>query len=475
MWASQHRQPSQGLFSFGRTTLGPLLLMSLCPLTVLLLATLHTVFHARLPPFLHALRLALASGSLAPLFHPPLNTIAYAWDFATPGTALLGLALAAVCGLVALPPRRVVEGPVTPGGRRPRYRDNGFVAFAVTVLGFVALSDVGVPGAAGYPIEVWTRHLPELMVWTNGVSWGLCVWLYVRGAWVSTRSADYSTLHHVVGDFYTGRELHPRFPWGGIDVKQFTNCRFGMMLWALIVVSAFGAEYKVAGLAQMRISHLVAFLLQMGYLGKFFWWERGYFATLDMMHDRAGFYLCWGCINWVPCVYAQISLLFASSLSASSSATSSMPPGFAIALLLFGLFSLYLNYAADAQKVAFRAAGNKVFYISGKRAKYLKANYKTKDGQSKQTRLLLSGYWGTVRHFNYLAELMFAYAVGLTAAYAGLGTVEGLVLGLFYPVFLTILLVDRCYRDEARCRAKYGKTYERLCKVVRYRMVPGVF
>lgn len=37
-------------------------------------------------------------------------------------------------------------------------------------------------------------------------------------------------------------------------------------------------------------------LLQLTYITKFFHWEMGYMNSMDIQHDRAGFYLCWGCL-----------------------------------------------------------------------------------------------------------------------------------------------------------------------------------
>jgi len=56
----------------------------------------------------------------------------------------------------------------------------------------------------------------------------------------------------------------------------------------------------------------VSAALQMVYFTKFFWWESGYMRTIDIMVDRAGFYICWGCICWIPGVYASVSLYLAS-------------------------------------------------------------------------------------------------------------------------------------------------------------------
>lgn len=40
----------------------------------------------------------------------------------------------------------------------------------------------------------------------------------------------------------------------------------------------------------------VSVVLQLTYITKFFHWEMGYMNSMDIQHDRAGFYLCWGCL-----------------------------------------------------------------------------------------------------------------------------------------------------------------------------------
>ena len=55
-------------------------------------------------------------------------------------------------------------------------------------------------------------------------------------------------------------------------------------------------------------SMMVSIFLQFIYVATFFYYEEGYFFTMDIQHDRAGFYLCWGCLLWVPCVYTSPSM-----------------------------------------------------------------------------------------------------------------------------------------------------------------------
>ena len=54
------------------------------------------------------------------------------------------------------------------------------------------------------------------------------------------------------------------------------------------------------------------------YLVKFFAWEIGYMRSIDIIVDRAGFEIQWGCLVWVSVVYtlhARISVRSPSGLS----------------------------------------------------------------------------------------------------------------------------------------------------------------
>ena len=46
----------------------------------------------------------------------------------------------------------------------------------------------------------------------------------------------------------------------------------------------------------IRLARQVSVILQLTYITKFFHWEMGYMNSMDIQHDRAGFYLCWGCL-----------------------------------------------------------------------------------------------------------------------------------------------------------------------------------
>ena len=79
-----------------------------------------------------------------------------------------------------------------------------------------------------------------------------------------------------------------------------------------------------------------------------------------------------------------------------------------------------------------------------------------------------AGWWGLSRHFHYVPEIAAAFLWTLPNLFSR-------PLAYFYVFFLTLLLTDRAFRDDTRCRAKYGSDWEKYCRLVPYRMVPGVF
>ena len=92
------------------------------------------------------------------------------------------------------------------------------------------------------------------------------------------------------------------------------------------------------------------------------------------------------------------------------------------------------------QKLHARMLGSKC-RIWGKPAEFIVGVYETADGQWRENLLLCSGWWGWSRHANYVADLLLSYS---TCALAG--TTKVIVWA--YAIWMTLLLVHRCLRDE---------------------------
>ena len=176
--------------------------------------------------------------------------------------------------------------------------------------------------------------------------------------------------------FYAGIELHPRLL--GVDIKQLTNCRFGMMGWALLVLNFAIASLQLNGFNFGPIVNAVLINL---YLLKFFYWETGYFNTLDITLDRAGYYLCWGCLCWVQTFYTFSAYYLVDHPSQVSSAGNGV-------IFIFGLSSLALNYWADYQKEKFKLSGGSC-NIWARKAKFVPVEYIASDGKKKKSKLLV--------------------------------------------------------------------------------------
>src|SRR5205823_6421020 len=137
--------------------------------------------------------------------------------------------------------------------------------------------------------------------------------------------------------------------------------------------------------------------LQVIYVARFFWTEHWYFSTLDVMHDRFGFYICWGVTTWLPVVYTSQALY----LVRHPIALGASP---ALLIGAVGLGGLMLAWDADRQRQRVRAANGQCT-VWGRRPQLIFAEYATRDGERKQSVLLASGWWGVARHFHYLGEI----------------------------------------------------------------------
>jgi len=358
----------------------------------------------------------------------------------------------------------IVEcGPETLTGHVPKYVCNGVLHCVVYTLLFWTGSNLGPFGLNWYDFGILYDQFPGSIAFLNLFGIVFCLFLTWKGlSFPSTQ--DCGSSGSFIKDYLWGTELYPRI--FGLDLKRFINCRFSMTYWQLAGLSFCYRSYTLHD-NQMDWGLFFSALSQYLYLVKFFVWEMGYMRSIDIIVDRAGFEIQWGCLVWVPAVYtlhSRFLVLYPSGLS------------FAVALALFvlSLAGVALNYAADRERDVFRASNGQC-QVWGKPPVYIKAQYTVHDPKtdktSKKTSLLLaSGFWGVARHFQYFWELTAAWSWCLLA-----NPLQNGVLPLFYAAFLTFLLVDRATRDSEKCHLKYGKYYEEYCRLVPYKILPGVY
>jgi len=351
--------------------------------------------------------------------------------------------------MVALPGQTFL-GPVTPAGNRPSYKLNGIPAYIATHL---------ILGGAAYlkyydPVIVYD-HFGEIIQTLSIGSYIICFLLYLKGVYAPS-STDSGSSGHFIMDLYWGVELHPAI--GSFNIKQYANCRLGMMCWSPLLCYFAYKQYALYG--YVSNSMVLSCVIQIVYIIKFYYWESGYFGSLDIMHDRFGYYIYWGVTVWIPSVYCSVGLYMVNHPTILSQ-------WYFYAVLSLGVGSIIINYQADAQRQEVRETKGQCL-IWGQKPETILARYTTSDGKSHENLLLVSGWWGVARHWHYVPEILLSLAWSLPSTFEN-------IFPYFYVIYLTMLLTHRAGRDEIRCAAKYGEYWKEYSKKVPYRMVPRIW
>lgn len=423
---------------FGNRVLGSLFLLTATP--IFLLTFWHTCFY--LDGSFSALLAQMIE--LGPRFGyeiwpTPLDTDCWKVIFAYMAFELF---------LMRAVPGKEFRATATPSGHVPIYKANGVQCYVISIATLFALAYYDIFNPA------WVYdNLGKLLSSMNLFAIIFCFFLTLKGLYMPS-TKDSGTNGNVIIDYFWGTELYPRIL--GWDVKQFTNCRFGMMFWQLGIICYAFKQYDAFG--YVSSSMVISVLLQTVYIAKFFWWETGYFCSMDIQHDRAGYYICWGCMCWVPSMYTMHTYFLTMHPFLLSLPTT-------VFIIALGIFSVWANYDADRQRQEFRASGGRM-KIWGKPAQFIEAKYTTKDGELRTSLLLASGWWGVARHFHYVPEIMASvfWCVPAQISYP---------LPYFYPLYLTLLLADRAWRDDKRCADKYKSSWTDYCRLVPFKIIPG--
>ena len=346
--------------------------------------------------------------------------------------------------------KKKFTGPTNVDNVTPEYAANGFDFWIYTVFLVSAISKLfpNIP-------KIFSKNFIPFIMIANIFGLIFVTYLYYRSKNnYYDKDIDDKNKKSKLGRFFRGFEHHPRL--FGVDIKQWTNCRFGMIAWQIIILFFMFYYFKKNG---FNNGVFVTVLLQTIYIGKFFYWETGYFNTLDITLDRAGYYICWGCLVFLPSLYTYSTYYLINQKGDISK-------NVALIILLLGIYFTYKNYDVDRQKEIFKKHKENSI-INGKKAKYMDVKYE-RDGKEVDSKLLLSGDWGITRHNNYTYEIL------TSVMWSASGYKYG-IMPFLYLIYIIILLVHRIYRDEDKCSKKYGKYWDEYCNIVKYRLIKGIY
>ena len=347
-------------------------------------------------------------------------------------------ALLAVAGFVAVlfagsrvVPGRAVAGGVIEDGRPRRYRLNGLALFLASTAIALATALAGLGWAS------WLHaHAVALLAAANVFALLLIGALYLRGR------AHAAASPRALRDAFLGLERNPA--WWGVDLKLFSY-RPSLIGLALINLSFALVQYQRLGLVSQPMVLYQAFTFL--YVLNYFQFEHGMLHTWDIVAERFGGMLVWGDFVLVPFFYSLPGWFVLDRVQ---------PLGAGESVALIALFALgfWLFRGANEQKHRFKQDP--------------RARIWGRPAQALEGRLLVSGFWGIGRHLNYTGEIGVYLAFTLCAGFHS-------AVPWLLPAWLAALLAHRAWRDERRCRAKYGALWDAYTRRARFRMIPFIY
>ena len=363
----------------------------------------------------------------------------------TPGAAAAYLAwlLFQVVLFVVLP-GRTVQGLPLEDGSRLRYRLNGLAALGLSAAVLATAQALGV-----FSLGWIHDHFGALLSVMTLFSFAFSAFTYYWGRAHPDQSGRPS--RSFLADYFLGTALNPRVPpVSGFDLKFFFESRPGLIGW--LVIDAAFAVTQVQHHGGLSVSMALVVGLQFIYIASYFVSEQGVLSMIDIRTEGFGWMLVYGDSVLVPMLYSLQAFYLINHVPA-------LPPWLAAFVLVLFASGLYIFRAANAQKHRFRLDPTNC-RIWGKPAEYIMT--------SRGMPLLVSGFWGLARHMNYLGDWLIAVSWSLP-------TLFGSAVPYFYPLWMTVLLLDRQRRDDKWCEQKYGGDWKRYCERVPSRIVPGIY
>ena len=181
--------------------------------------------------------------------------------------------------------------------------------------------------------------------------------------------------------------------------------------------------------------------------------EHAHLYTYDLIAERLGFKLVWGCLVFYPYFYV-IGLWAVADLD-----NPDLPIWHVLLSAAVFLTGWILARGANMQKYCFKQNPGHVFL----------GLFEPRTISDGERQILCSGFWGISRHVNYLGEVLMA--VGLTLA---LGW-PALIVPWLYPLYYVVFLTARERDDDRRCAERYGELWQKYRERVPWRIVPYLY
>ncbi|XP_062408630.1 delta(14)-sterol reductase TM7SF2 isoform X2 [Sardina pilchardus] len=346
-----------------------------------------------------------------------------------------------VCTLMAPIVTLLYEGCRHPSEPWALLGDTSLHAFVVSSAVLVGMWIGGVFQAC-----LITDRIYSLIYACSIISLLMATVVYLHSCREQTSNEIHRKITGLLRDFSLGKEISPRI--AGIDMKQFFMVRIGFMGWGIISICYLLAEIERDGLVSLPMLLVVVF--QLLYTVEFFIDEASVLDTREFTDEGIGFLMIQGEYIYIPfCSSTPAFFLLHRPLQISL-------PAVILICLLYGV-GLAIYYFSNVQKDCFRKDPSDPAISSLK-------TISSPTGQN----LLVSGWFGWVRHPNYLGDILMTWAWTLPCGFSN-------VLPYIPAVFCTIILIRRANENEEACQEKHGEAWQEYCRRVPYQLLPYIY
>ncbi|XP_018327297.1 lamin-B receptor [Agrilus planipennis] len=330
------------------------------------------------------------------------------------------------------------------------YRMNGLFSAIILSTLTIALSIYGFP-----VVQIVTEKYFQMI--TASLIFGilLSVILYLRSRHVSVSALNpHAVTRSHIYNFWMGRELNPRF-FGVVDVKMYLY-RFviissliinGIFLFKKMLpptpISSVSVMKKIA----MSPTASVLALLQGVYLLDGLLFESSWVTSFEIQYEGVGWMLAVG--------YVMYPFMSTTILKYVTEHNIELPWFQLVAAIILFVIGYILLRGSNSQKDSFR-----------KNPYDPSLSHLETIPTTQGKRLLASGYWGWVRHPNYLGDILILISFTFFVKS---------VPPLLFCLLNILFLISRARRDGLRCKQRYGAAWDIYCQRVKYIFLPKIY
>ncbi|KAH6636804.1 Delta(24(24(1)))-sterol reductase like protein [Chaetomium tenue] len=340
------------------------------------------------------------------------------------------------------------------GGKQLKYYCSAYTSWYATLTIVGALHFSGV-----FPLYTIIDEFGPLLSVSILSGWLVAIVAYVSAL---ARGAQHRMSGNHVYDFFMGAELNPRM-FGILDFKMFFEVRMPWYILFLLSCGAAARQWDRYGYVSGEVGFLMlAHFLYGNATAK---GEELIVTTWDMYYEKWGFMLIFWNLSGVPLSYCHCTIYLANH----APETYRWNRWALAALYVSYVFVYWIWDSANSQKNRFRSMERGTLV---KRNTFPQVPWQTLyNPKTIETglgdKILADGWYGMARKVHYTCDVYFATTWGLITGFKS-------PFPWFYPVFFTVMIAHRAWRDIARCREKYGAAWTQYEKQVPYLFIPYV-